>query len=734
MKTVGKTALVPPVHRSIYGYIDTRKKQLMKSLGTIQKALDQSNSRSLANLEMEVRDELESVLNHEELLWRQKTRCDWLQFGDRNTNFFHSSTMQRRKFNRILALRISDGSGVQNRKHSGKKPSNSLRTCKKIEEELNTTLIVLIPKKDHPEDFSQFRPISLCSVLYKLVMKVIANRFKVVFPNFISPEQAGFIAGRNISDNVIIAQEVIHSMRSRKAGKNWMAIKLDLEKAYDRISWDFIHVSLVTAGIPEGLRKVIMNAISSSTMQILWNGAPSRSFKPVRGIRQGCPLSPYLFVLSMEWLGNYIRHEMRTGRWHPIRLSRSGPDISHLFFADDLVIFGKVEMGQAQFFGFQKVINLGKYLGVPLLHDRVTKSTLNFVIDKVRSKLQNWDARKLSLAGRITLAQSVLLAIPSYFMQSLVIPKGVCDEIERIARQFIWGSSTSKSKPALVGWESICQPKTCGGLGFRYLHDHNTSFLMKIGFNLVSRKDDLWVRVLRSKYGWKSQLPESIHRSQCSHLWRSPSKAWPLLCENLLWSVGNGETIQGWKDNWIPKVGPLLSHVLAHSRLNLDNTLKDWVLQEGSWNIDMLSIWLPEDIIKRILSIPPPHPAEGEDRIIWARTELGSFTISSAHRSLKENTWRPKHDIWKTIWKYQGPQRVRLFLWLVANQRLLTNSERVRRGFGQSSACSRCGHDVEDIMHVLRDCQTAKEVWMLVVPLEKQSRTKELHGRAFLGY
>ncbi|KAA3485757.1 reverse transcriptase [Gossypium australe] len=836
------TSYVKDWNRYTYGYIGTRKKQLMKSLGTIQKALDQSNSRRLANLEMEVRDELESVLNHEDLLWRQKARCDWLQFGDRNTKFFHTRTIQRRNFNRILALRISNGEWCSEQETLREEavkffeelygecpepisdtPSNIFTSLKdqdidflkkpilndeikkalfdmaplkapgsdgyhaiffqsqwdlvggavcewvqgifagkKIDEELNNTLIVLIPKKSHPEDFSQFRPISLCSVLYKLVMKVIANRFKVVFPNFISPEQAGFIAGRNISDNVIIAQEVIHSMRSKKASKNWMAIKLDLEKAYDRISWEFIHLSLVATGIPEGLRKVIMNAISSSTMQILWNGVPSRSFKPVRGIRQGCPLSPYLFVLSMEWLGNLIRHEMRKGRWNPIRLSRSGPDLSHLFFADDLVIFGKADMGQAhvlkdvlqcfcalsghrvsprksnmffskgvdirlqdqisQFFGFQKVLNLGKYLGIPLLHDRITKSSFNFVIDKVRNKLQNWDARKLSLAGRITLAQSVLLAIPSYLMQSLVIPKGVCDEIEMIVRQFIWGSSTGKSKPALVGWESICQPKTCGGLGLRYLHDHNTSFLMKIGFNLVSRKEDLWVRVLRSKYGWKSQIPDSIHRSHCSHLWRSLSKAWPLISENLLWSVGNGETIRGWKDNWIPKVGPLLSYVPASSRLNLDSTLKDWVLQEGSWNIDMLNIWLPEEIIKRILSIPPPHPAEGEDRIIWARTEPGNFTIRSAYRSLKENTWRPNQDIWKTIWKYQGPQRVRLFLWLVANQRILTNSERTRRGFGQSNACSRCGHDVEDIMHVLRDCPTAKDVWTLVVPSEKQSR------------
>ncbi|KAH1131560.1 hypothetical protein J1N35_002938 [Gossypium stocksii] len=162
-------------------------------------------------------------------------------------------------------------------------------------------------------------------------MKVIANEFKVVFSNFISPELARFIAGRNISDNVIIAQKVIHSMRSRIKGRNWMAIKLDLEKAYDRISLDFIDASLVVAGILKFLRRVIMGAISSSSMQILWNGVPSKPFKPVRGIRQGCPLSPYLFVLCMEWLGHLISSEIIVGRWHPIRLSGSGLPLFHLF-------------------------------------------------------------------------------------------------------------------------------------------------------------------------------------------------------------------------------------------------------------------------------------------------------------------------------------------------------------------------------------------------------------------
>ncbi|KAH1131561.1 hypothetical protein J1N35_002939 [Gossypium stocksii] len=174
---------------------------------------------------------------------------------------------------------------------------------------------------------------------------------------------------------------------------------------------------------------------------------------------------------------------------------------------------------------------------------------------------------------------------------------------------------------------------------------------MKIGFNLISHKDALWICDLRSKYEWKSPLPDSINR------------------------IGNGSTIRGWKDNWVPDVRPLYSYISGHDRLTLDSTLKDWVLQDGSWNVDMIRIWLPGHMISRIVSIPPPHSANGKDRIIWARSGLGAFCVRSAYWALKESSWRSKDDIWKLIWKYQSPQKVCLFLWLVANQRLLTNPE-----------------------------------------------------------
>ncbi|XP_016675259.1 uncharacterized protein [Gossypium hirsutum] len=289
---------------------------------------------------------------------------------------------------------------------------------------------------------------------------IIANRFKVVFPKLIAPEQTGFLAGQNITDDIVIAQEVIHSMRSLQKNRRWMTIKIDLENAYGRV---------------------------------LWNGVPTTKFQPTRGVRQGCPLSPYLFILCKEWLSHSIQAAIGVGNRSPIRLVRNGPPLSHIFFADNLILFGHAEE-------HQEVSNLGLYLGVPLFYERVTNYTLHFVVDKVRNKLSSWDARQLSLVGRVTLAQSILLSIPSYFMQTMMIPTGLCDEIENIVQKFVWGSTNGNTKIVLVSWDSVCQPKAHGDLGLRHLEDHNTSFMMNMGFNIVSNTNALWVRVIRTKY------------------------------------------------------------------------------------------------------------------------------------------------------------------------------------------------------------------------------------------
>lgn len=123
-----------------------------------------------------------------------------------------------------------------------------------------------------------------------------------------------------------------------------MAIKVDLEKAYDRLRWDFIEDTLVDLGIPSGIIRVIMNCVSSSSMQLLWNGSPTKVFRPSRGMRQGCPLPPYHFVLCMERLGHSITAAIEANEWTPISLVKHGRHISHLFFADDLMLFCKANV------------------------------------------------------------------------------------------------------------------------------------------------------------------------------------------------------------------------------------------------------------------------------------------------------------------------------------------------------------------------------------------------------
>lgn len=167
---------------------------------------------------------------------------------------------------------------------------------------INHSYLVLIPKIQTPEYLHQFRPIGLCNVIFKAVTKVIVGRLKNLLSQLISEMQSSFVPGRHITDNIIVSQEIIHSMWTMKGRKGFMAIKVDLEKAYDRLSWDFIRDTLYAARLPGELVSVIMQCIESSTLSVLWNGCATKTFNPSKGIRQGDPLSPYIFVLCLERL------------------------------------------------------------------------------------------------------------------------------------------------------------------------------------------------------------------------------------------------------------------------------------------------------------------------------------------------------------------------------------------------------------------------------------------------
>jgi len=194
----------------------------------------------------------------------------------------------------------------------------------------------------------QFRPISLCDVIYKLITKVLVNRLQPFLDSLIGPLQCSFVPGRGTSDNALIAQKIMHFMHSSKSKQGSLAAKIDLEKAYDRVEWDFLQATLMEFDFPDITVRLIMFCIRSTNLTLLWNGSKLPSFAPARGLCQGDPLSPYLFVICMEKLSCLIAEMVEDNKWKLIHVSREGPCISHLFFIDDILLFTQATTSHAR--------------------------------------------------------------------------------------------------------------------------------------------------------------------------------------------------------------------------------------------------------------------------------------------------------------------------------------------------------------------------------------------------
>ena len=191
---------------------------------------------------------------------------------------------------------------------------------------LNNAFITLIPMVKSPSIVSEFLPISLCNTLYKIVSKVMANRLKRILPNLISESQSAFQADKAISDNILVAFETLHHMKNQKLKKKgFLALKLDMSKTYDRVEWGFLKKVMEKMGFGEKWVKLIIECISTVSYSILVNGEPKGDIKPSRGIRQGDPLSPYLFPLCLKGLNRMRQAAAREDEIKGFSLCRNGP-------------------------------------------------------------------------------------------------------------------------------------------------------------------------------------------------------------------------------------------------------------------------------------------------------------------------------------------------------------------------------------------------------------------------
>jgi ribonuclease HI len=332
-------------------------------------------------------------------------------------------------------------------------------------------------------------------------------------------------------------------------------------------------------------------------------------------------------------------------------------------------------------------------------------------VENDKARLAGWKAKQLSLAGRITLAKSVIQAIPIYPMMSTPIPKSCLKEIEKVQRAFIWGDTEEKKKAHMISWETLTQPKWSGGVGLRKLQPMNDACLMKMGWSLMTGEHSLWGDVLIGKYGrsgW-SQKQISVSSSD-SFLWKALARLWPELEFHRCWAVGNGSNVNVWTDKWIDD-----NTRLSELEINIPEAAKNWLVKDialpnGDWNFDQIQRIVPNSITQKLHSIVPPHASQGEDTPLWPRSSLGHFTVSAAYNLLTNTGMRSMEQKWNQIWKIESMERIRVFIWQLSHDRLLTNSRLAKWQIG-SAECYNCNQFEETAMHVVRDCNVAVHIW-----------------------
>ncbi|KAJ8432430.1 hypothetical protein Cgig2_016060 [Carnegiea gigantea] len=266
-----------------------------------------------------------------------------------------------------------------------------------------------------------------------------------------------------------------------------------------------------------------------------------------------------------------------------------------------------------------------------------------------------------------------------------------------------------------VSWDRITKSKMLDGLGFKPMRDTNASFLTKLGWHLLAEKDKLWSKVLRAKYcDNRCDTDMFVHKQNVSNTWRG--------------ILDNAQFIK--KGATHTPLSQLVQQSIPGHLTN--NTVEDFWDPSRGWKWELFSILLPNEVLKKIASFEVSPGTENEDLLVWDGSPNGKFTITSVMNLIHPGNQGDEDPFWQLIWKCPVPQKIRVFLWLGAHDRLMSNANRFTRGLADSPKCKNCLNMVEDGLHIMRDCQHAKSVWDKFIPVSQRTLFFSLPLREWL--
>ncbi|GAU26046.1 hypothetical protein TSUD_225070 [Trifolium subterraneum] len=543
---------------------------------------------------------------------------------------------------------------------------------------LNETNICLIPKCDNPTSMKDLHPISLCN-MYKMISKVLANRLKCCLAKCVSQEQSAFVEGRSIIDNALIAIEVIHALKRKTQGRRGaLTLKIDISKTYDKVNWGFLRGVMTKMGFTEVWIRWVMTCVSSVNYSVLMNYDRVDPISPGRGLQQGDPLSPYLFILVTECLIALIHQTIGRGDLHGVKICRGAPEVSHLLFADDCFLFCRVNVvevnelmrilhtyeqasGQeinlvksevfisrnmshaakedlSRILGVRLVLGTDVYLGLPSMVGRSKKAIFSYIKDRIWKRINSWRGRALSKAGKEIMIKSGLQAIPSYVMSMFILPASLIDDIEKMINAFWWRGDNNNNNNNKgihwLAWERLACPKAHGGLGFRNFE----GYVAKQVWNIIQNPNSLVSKLIKARYFPHSSLFEASLGYNPGFAWRSMWHARQILSLGCRWQIGSGDNIR-----------------VMHDQARI------YVVAIG-------------DVAERILETPLVSSVR-EDKVVWEEERNECYSVKSGYKMSPDSL----SIVGKTSRVY--------------------------------SYCLVCDEEIEDELHIFFRCAVARDSW-----------------------